>query len=79
MMKEQIFKLDESIINFLNRCQEYGFKDPSEVVIIALQKLQLALEADNLKESATLYAEIYAGDPELQELTEAGLEEWPQE
>jgi len=78
-MKEQIFKLDESIINFLNRCQEYGFQDPSEVVRFALQKLQLTLEADNLQESATLYAEIYAGDRELQELTEVGLEEWPQE
>ena len=79
MMKEQTFKLDESIINFLNRCQEYGFQDPNEVVRIALEKLQLALEADNLQESATLYAEIYAGDRELQELTEAGLEEWSQE
>ncbi|MFB2982493.1 hypothetical protein [Microseira sp. BLCC-F43] len=39
----------------------------SEVVRAALQKLQLALEADKLQESA-LYAEIYAGDPELQEL-----------
>ncbi len=79
MMKEQTFKLDESIINFLNRCQEYGFQDPNEVVRIALEKLQLALEADNLQESATLYAEIYEGDRELQELTEAGLEEWSQE
>jgi hypothetical protein len=35
-------------------------------VRIALQKLQLALEADNLKESATLYAEIYAGDRKTQ-------------
>lgn len=51
----------------------------SEVVRVALQKLQLVLEADNLQESATLYAEIYAGDLELQELTEAGLEEWPKE
>lgn len=79
MMKEQTFKLDDSMINFLNRCQEYGFTDPSEVVRIALQKLQLALEADNLQESATLYAEIYEGDKELQELTEAGLAEWSKE
>jgi hypothetical protein len=51
----------------------------SEVVRVALQKLQLALEADKLQESAALYAEIYADDLELQELTEAGLEEWPKE
>ena len=51
----------------------------SEVVRVALQKLQLVLEADKLKESAALYAEIYAEELELQELTEAGLEEWPKE
>ncbi len=77
MMKEQTFKLDEPQIKFLARCQEYGFQDSSEVVRTALQKLQLALEADNLQESATLYAEIYEQDQDLQELAEAGLEEWP--
>ncbi|MCL1469527.1 hypothetical protein [Argonema antarcticum] len=79
MMKEQRFELDDSTIKFLDRCQEYGFQNPGEVVITALQKLQLSLEADNLQESATLYAEIYERDRELQELTEAGLEEWPKE
>ena len=78
-MKEQTFKLDDSTVKFLAHCQEYGFKEPSEVVRIALQKLQLALETENLQESANLYAEIYEDDQELQELTEAGLEEWPKE
>ncbi len=79
MMKQHTFKLDESSIKFLDRCQEYGFQEPNEVVITALQKLQLALEADKLQESANLYAEIYEDDQELQELTESGLEEWPKE
>lgn len=79
MMKEQTFKLDDSAIKFIERCQEYGFQDPSEVVRTALQKLQIALEADNLLSSANLYAEIYESDPELQDLTEAGLAEWPKE
>jgi Arc/MetJ-type ribon-helix-helix transcriptional regulator len=79
MLKEQTFKLDDSTIKFLDRCQEYGFQEPSEVVRTALQKLQLALESDNLQESANLYAEIYESDRELQELTEAGLEEWLKE
>ncbi len=79
MMKEKTFKLDDSTIKFLDSCQEYGFQEPSEVVIIALQKLQLVLEANKLQESATLYAEIYENDGELQELTEAGLEEWLKE
>lgn len=79
MMQEQTFKLDELTIRFLERCQEYGFQDPSEVVRTALAKLQLALNDNNLEESATLYADLYQGDRELQELTDAGLEEWPQE
>ncbi|NES22268.1 MAG: hypothetical protein F6K41_25930 [Symploca sp. SIO3E6] len=78
-MKEQTFKLDEFTISFLERCQEYGFQDASEVVRTALAKLQLALNVDNLQESANLYAEIYENNQELQELTEAGLEEWPRE
>jgi Arc/MetJ-type ribon-helix-helix transcriptional regulator len=77
MMKEQTFKLDESQIKFLQCYQNYGFKDASEVVRIAIKRLELALEAEQLEESAALYAEIYEKDTELQELTELGLEEWP--
>lgn len=39
---------------------------------------QEKLELQSLKESADLYAEIYAEDAELQELTEAALVEWPE-
>ncbi|WP_254173167.1 hypothetical protein [Planktothrix pseudagardhii] len=78
-MKEQTFKLNESQIKFLERCKEYGFKTPNELVITAIQRLQSELESENLQESAELYAEIYAEDEELQELTESGLKEWPQE
>jgi hypothetical protein len=60
-------KVNSHATKFLDRCQEYGFQEPSEVVITALP------------ESATLYAEIYENDGELQELTEAGLEEWLKE
>ena len=45
------------------------FKTESEVVRTALAKLQIALNDRNLQESATLYADIYEGDRELQELT----------
>ncbi len=78
-MKEQTFKLDESQIKFLELCQKYGFKDPSELVRIAIQRLKLALETKHLKESAILYAEVYAEETELQELAELGLEEWSKE
>ncbi|MEG5000896.1 hypothetical protein [Microcoleus sp. B4-D4] len=75
-IKEQTFKLDESQIKFLDLCQKYGFKDASELVIMAIQRLEIALETEQLKESAMLYAEVYAEDTELQELAELGLEEW---
>ncbi len=32
----------------------------------------------DLEESARLYAEIYEEDAELQELTEAAIEDWPE-
>jgi hypothetical protein len=76
VMKEQTFELDESQIKFLQSCQKYGFKDANEVVRIAIKRLELALEAERLEESAALYAEIYKEDTDLQELTELGLEEW---
>ncbi len=75
MMKEQTFELDESQIRFLQSCEKYGFKDANEVVRMAIQRLELALEAERLEESADLYAEIYKEDADLQELTRLGLEE----
>ena len=67
-MKEQTFKLDESQIKLLERCEEYGFKTPNQLVIAAIQRLQSKLESENLQESAGLYAEIYAEDEKLQAL-----------
>ena len=78
-MKEYTFKLDESIGQFVERFQDYGFQDSRELVVAALEKLQSALESAKLERSADLYAEIYEEEPELQALTEAGLEEWPKE
>ncbi len=76
MMKEQTFELDESQIKFLQSCEKYGFQDANEVVRMAIKRLESALEAERLEESADLYAEIYKEDVDLQELTELGLEEW---
>lgn len=44
-MKEQTFKLNESQIKFLERCKEYGFKTPNELVITAIQRLQSELDS----------------------------------
>lgn len=78
-MKEYTFKLDESISQFVECFQDYGFQDSRELVIAALLGLQSALESAKLERSADLYVEIYEEEPELRSLTEAGLEEWPKE
>lgn len=67
-MKKQTFKLDESQIKLLERCEEYGFQTPNQLVIAAIQRLQSKLESENLQASAELSAEIYAEDEKLQAL-----------
>lgn len=64
---------------FVEHFQDYGFQDSRELVMAALQRLQSALASAKLDESAALYAEIYEEEADLQALTEAGLEEWPEE
>ncbi|MGK7904687.1 MAG: hypothetical protein AB4352_25435 [Hormoscilla sp.] len=52
MLQEQRFHLDEKQVQFLARYREYGFKDKSQLVVTALQRLQLALEGRDLPEEA---------------------------
>ena len=75
-MIEQKFSLEKPQIEFLNRYQKYGFKDANEIVRVALERFQLELEAQDLQESANLYAAIYQQDEELQQLTESALVGW---
>ena len=70
------FNLEESEIEFLDRFLEYGFRAPrsgslrdrDELIHVALSKLRQELEGQSLEESADLYAEIYSGLPERDEL-----------
>lgn len=71
------FSLEESHIHFLAQCKRYGFKDKSDVVRTALDRLHTELAQQRLCESAALYAQIYAEDDETQEWTDAALSEWP--
>ena len=41
-------------------------------------KTQNDQELQKLEASAAWYAEVYADDPDLQELTELALETWPE-
>ena len=48
------------------------------MVRTALGRFKLELETQTLKESAALYAELYESDSEMQELTDAALDGWPE-
>lgn len=71
------FSLEESQLRFLEQCKDYGFKDKSEAVRIALEHLRQELERRRLQESAHLYTQVYDEDRELQKLTESAILDWP--
>lgn len=72
------FTIEESQLHFLDLFQQYGFKDKSSVVRVALERLQHELELERLRQSAEIYAELYENETELQALTESALEGWPE-
>ena len=76
-MLQAKFSLEASHIQFLEQCKQYGFKDKSDVVRTALDRLYTALVQQRLCASAALYAEVYEEDAETQAWTEAALSEWP--
>ncbi len=71
----QIVAIDEKEVDFLKKFSQYGFKNQDELVKEAISRLRQDLEKKSLEESADLYAEIYAEDEDLQELTELALAE----
>jgi Arc/MetJ-type ribon-helix-helix transcriptional regulator len=77
-MKQAKFSLSEAQLRFLERHQALGYSDRSALVRQALDDMQARLKRERLAESARLYAEIYADDQDLQNLTEAAAEDWPQ-
>ena len=72
------FTIDEVQATFLSDYRQFGFKDKSALVRAALERFQVELERQQLIESAELYAELYAEDADLQELTESALIGWPE-
>lgn len=71
------FSLKESHIQFIEQCKRHGFKDRSDVVRAALDRLSAELAQQRLRESAALYAEVYEEDDETKEWTDAALTGWP--
>jgi Arc/MetJ-type ribon-helix-helix transcriptional regulator len=77
-MIQSKFTLEQSQVDFLEQFKARGFKDKSSIVRLALDRLYQELEQQELEKSAQLYAELYAEDEELQQLTESAIENWPQ-
>ena len=77
-MAQAKFTLEQSHIDFLEQFKDRGFKDKSTIVRLALDRLAKELECEELTRSADLYAELYAEDLELQQLTDSARGSWPQ-
>ena len=72
-MQQAKFSLSPSQIEFIDRHEAWGYPDKSSLVRAALDELETKLKRERLAESAQLYAEVYAEDRDLRELTEAAL------
>jgi len=77
-MQQAKFSLTPFLSEFLSNHKSYGFKDKSSMVQVALLRLKEELELQSLQESASLYAEVYDEEPDLHELTELAITEWPE-
>lgn len=73
-MPQAKFSLTDIQIEFINRYKIWGFPNKSALVREALEQLKARIAQERLKESARLYAEIYAEEKELRDLTEAALD-----
>lgn len=72
-MRRAEFELEDGQVRFLNNYRLYGFEDPSSMVRAALNLLKKGLDIQRLKQSADLYAELYAEDAELRALAETRI------
>lgn len=78
-MKQAKFSLNSSQLKFLEQAQSHGFKDKSQVVRIALDRMMRDMKEQQLRQSAKLYAETLDEDSETKEWLEVAAEEWPDE
>ena len=78
VMQQAKFSCQENQLEFLSNYKDYGFKDKSALVRESLDLLREKLEAQKLRESADLYAEVYRDDSELKILTDSAAQGWPE-
>ena len=72
------FSIDESQARFLRDHRRYGFKDKSAMLRRAIEVFEKQLERESLSRSADLYAQVYAEEEDLRELSESALQGWPE-
>ena len=72
------FSLDKPQHSFIEQYKELGFKDKSQLVRVALDRLSSDLEQQRLRESADLYAETYSHDAETREWNDDVVAKWPE-
>ncbi len=77
-MLQAKFSVEESQSHFLRNFKAYGFKDKSAMLRAAIDHFKKEIEIESLRESARLYAESYAEEDDLKELTETALTGWPE-
>lgn len=78
MNQQTRLNLPHSVSEFLHNYKLYGFENKSSMVEAALLRLKEDVQTKNLFQSAKLYAEVYDGDEDLQELIESANQEWPE-
>jgi Arc/MetJ-type ribon-helix-helix transcriptional regulator len=76
-MAQAKFTIEQSHIDFLEQFRDRGFKDKSEIVRLALDRLAQELETQELIQSTEAYAQLYQEDEELQQLTDVASLNWP--
>lgn len=77
-MKQAKFSITDEQILFLDSYRALGFKDKSEVVRTALERLRAHLLDEELARSADLYAELYDTDEDAQAWVEDAHKGWPE-
>ncbi len=77
-MQQIKVSLEDPQVEFVNRFKDLGYRDKSALVRAAIQYLAEEYERTQLEQSADLYAEIYATDDDLRELTDSAVEGWPE-
>ena len=77
-MPQAKFSLSDSQMAFVSQHETWGFPDKSALVREALEEMKAKLDRARVQESARLYAEVYAEDETLRELTDSAIEGWPQ-